>query len=212
MPTAPTDVLGAVLEHRKRERGSDGVETEGARGESVREWVKEREWCGVVLQKGGARRPEGAEAAFTPDVGHFRHLSFVNSTSTPQVPLQRQYQQQATGASDRQSCNSSSWSRRSRRERQQQEHQDNVTRRGGGAPSATSSRSNDGDDEREDGAIAVTVKTDVKTEAKMQELREPPEPLKMKKRARLMKMETEEKAGDPPIGLLGVGGQRIRRA
>ena len=30
----------------------------------------------------------------------------------------------------------------------------------------------------------------------MEELREPPEPLKMKKRARLMKMETEETAGD----------------
>lgn len=30
----------------------------------------------------------------------------------------------------------------------------------------------------------------------MEELQEPPEPLKMKKRARLMKMETEETAGD----------------
>ena len=63
-------------------------------------------------------------------------------------------------------------------------------------PSTTSSSSDDDDDEGEDGAIAVTVKTDVKTEAKMEELREPPEPLKMKKRARLMKMETEETAGD----------------
>ena len=36
---------------RERERGRDGVETEGTRGESLREWVKEREWCGVMLQK-----------------------------------------------------------------------------------------------------------------------------------------------------------------
>ena len=36
---------------RERERGRDGVETEGTRGESLREWVKEREWSGVVLQK-----------------------------------------------------------------------------------------------------------------------------------------------------------------
>ena len=27
------------------------METEGTRGESLREWVKEREWCGVMLQK-----------------------------------------------------------------------------------------------------------------------------------------------------------------
>ena len=50
-PTTPTHVLEAVLERRERERGREGVETEGTRGESLREWVKEREWCGVVLQK-----------------------------------------------------------------------------------------------------------------------------------------------------------------
>lgn len=62
-------------------------------------------------------------------------------------------------------------------------------------PTATSSSSGDDDDEGQYGAIAVRVKRDVKTEAKMEELLEPPEPLKMKKRARLMKMETEETVG-----------------
>lgn len=36
------------------------------------------------------------------------------------------------------------------------------------------------------------VQTDVKTEAKTEEIREPLEPLEMKKRAGLMEMETEE--------------------
>ena len=63
-----------------------------------------------------------------------------------------------------------------------------------GRPSATSSSSDDDDDQGQHGAIAVRVKTDVKTEAKMEELREPPEPFKMK-RARLMKMEADETAG-----------------
>lgn len=71
----------------------------------------------------------------------------------------------------------------------------NVTRREG-RPSATSTSSAAAADEGGDGAIAVKVKTHVKTKAKVEELREPAEPLKMKKRARLMKMETKETAGD----------------
>ncbi|CAN0450877.1 unnamed protein product [Pylaiella littoralis] len=51
-PTSPTHVLEAV-ERRERERGRERVETEGTRGESLREWAKEREWCGLVLQKQG---------------------------------------------------------------------------------------------------------------------------------------------------------------
>lgn len=57
-------------------------------------------------------------------------------------------------------------------------------------------RPSDDDDEGQDGAIAVRVKTDVKTRAETEELREPPGPLKMQKRARLMKMETEETVVD----------------
>jgi len=77
----------------------------------------------------------------------------------------------------------------------------NVTTREG-RPSATSCRADDDDDESGDGAIAVKVKTDVKTEAKMEELREPPESLKM---------ETKETAGDvagrsSPSGLFGLCG------
>lgn len=41
----------AVLKRRERERGRDRVETEGTRGESLREWAKERERFGVLVQK-----------------------------------------------------------------------------------------------------------------------------------------------------------------
>lgn len=50
-PNAPVHLLKAVHERQQNKRGRGRVETKGTRGESLRQWVKEREWCGMVLQK-----------------------------------------------------------------------------------------------------------------------------------------------------------------